>query len=44
MKILLASASLDDIRWATSADLVDAIAIHIEVVDVATEFRRADGA
>ena len=25
MKILLASASLDDIRWATSADLVDAI-------------------
>ena len=25
MKIFLASASLDDIRWATSADLVDAI-------------------
>jgi transaldolase len=25
MKILLASVSLDDIRWATSADLVDAI-------------------
>ena len=25
MKILLASASLDDIRWATSADLVDGI-------------------
>ena len=25
MKIFLASVSLDDIRWATSADLVDGI-------------------